>query len=389
VAGKTPSLKFRLEAVRNFAWWGRMVERALVASLESLIEQIYESAVVPDAWPKALAALADLADAAFASLVTFDKRVLRWTGTPDAIALIDSYKSVEAILPNPRLAAMVRNDHAGFVTDFELLSRNDIEKSRFYTDFLRPRGYGWVVGIQIKISTGQHLIMSAERKFERGPVEAKYVRLLDGLRPHYARAAMLATSLELARAAAMAKVLDILRLPAAVLQASGSLSAANEPFFRLVPSVFQDRRRRLSAKDERLDLLLEAALARRRDEHRAVQSIPVPASSDQSPMVVHIIPVCGQARDIFAGVVYLLIVTPVYRRSAAQTSVIQGLFGLTPSEARVAKKVAEAHSVDAIAFDLGLTRETVRTRLKSILRKTGLHRQSELANLLAGSSIDC
>jgi len=28
--------------------------------------------------------------------------------------------------------------------------------------------------------------------------------------------------------------------------------------------------------------------------------------------------------------------------------------------------------------------ETVRTRLKSILAKTGLHRQSELANLLAG-----
>ena len=221
------------------------------ADLDGLIDRIYEAALLPVAWPKALADLADLADAAFASLVTFDGSVLRWTGTPEAIALIDNYKSVETITPNSRIAAFPRKDHSGFFTDFDLLSPDEIEKDPFYTDFLRPRGYGWVVATHAKIPTGETLFISAERRFERGPVEAEYVRLLDGLRPHYARAAMFAARLELERAAAMAKILDLLRLPAAVLRANGSLFAANDSFSQLVPTVFQDRRARLSAKDPR------------------------------------------------------------------------------------------------------------------------------------------
>ena len=81
--------------------------------LDGLIDRIYEAALLPVAWPKALADLADLADAAFASLVTFDGSVLRWTGTPEAIALIDNYKSVETITPNSRIAAFPRKDHSG------------------------------------------------------------------------------------------------------------------------------------------------------------------------------------------------------------------------------------------------------------------------------------
>jgi DNA-binding CsgD family transcriptional regulator len=361
--------------------------RARGADLNGLIDRIYEAALLPDAWPKALADLTELADAAFASIFTFDGSVLRWTGTPEAIALIDSYKSVETITPNSRIPRALRID-MGFFTDFDLLSRAEIEADPFYTEFLRPRGYGWAVGTYANLPSGESLIISAERRFERGPVETEYVRLLDGLRPHYARAAMLAARLELERAAAMTRILDLLRLPAAVLKANGSLFAANDSFSELAPAVFQDRRTRLTAKDQRADSMLETALAWRSGDHRGVRSFPVPSSDERPAMVVHLVPVCGEARDIFSRGVNVLVVTPIDRRKAPQASVLQGLFDLTPSEARVAKGVAEAHSVDAIALSLGLSRETVRTRLKSILAKTGLHRQSELANLLAGMAVE-
>ncbi len=183
---------------------------------------------MPELWPKALAEMAKLVDGAFASLVTFDGSVLRWTGTPEAIELIDSFKTVEATIPNRRILSAIQKKPPGFITDADLLTDEQIESDPFYTEFLRPRGYGWMVGNVFDAPTGELICLSAERRLDRGPVEPRYVAALDRLRPHYARAAMLAARLGLERAAAMTKMLDLLRLPAAVLQQSGAVFAANE-----------------------------------------------------------------------------------------------------------------------------------------------------------------
>jgi DNA-binding CsgD family transcriptional regulator len=352
--------------------------------LDRIVDGVYEAALVSELWPNALAEMAELVDGALASLVTFDGSVLRWTGTPEAIELIDSFKTVEATIPNRRIPCARQKSPVGFVTDADLFTDEEIDRDPFYTEFLRPRGYGWMVGNVFEAPTGELIAISAERRLDRGPVEPRYVAVLDRLRPHYARATMLAARLGLERAAAMANMLDLIRLPAAVLKESGALFAANESFGRLIPSIFEDRRVRLVAKDEKVDGLIAAALASWKCRARTVQSIPLRATTDSAPMVVHLVPVCGVARDIFARGVTIVVVTPISRRDAPQASVLQGLFDLTPGEARVAKGLAEALSPDAIALHLGLSRETVRTRVKSILSKTGLHRQSELANLLAG-----
>jgi len=56
---------------------------------------------------------------------------------------------------------------------------------------------------------------------------------------------------------------------------------------------------------------------------------------------------------------------------------------LTSAEARVASLVAAGASPEEIAFELQVSRETVRNQIKAIFGKTGTHRQSELAALVA------
>ena len=270
------------------------------------------------------------------------------------------------------------------MTDDDLFTRDQVNVDPFYSRFLRPRGYGWAVGSVFNSPTGESPIISAERRFERGPVEPRYVRLLDKLRPHYARAAMLAARMGLERATAMTKVLESFRLPAAVLVRNGSLLTANGSFRSLVPKVFRDRRTGVEIADEKANALLSGALAIKDAGGWPVQSIPVPAAENHPPLIIHFIPVCGDARDIFSRGVSILVVTPVVPKEVPTATVLQGLFDLTPGEARVAKGVAEAQSIESMARSLSLSRETVRGRLKSILSKTGLHRQSELANLLSG-----
>jgi DNA-binding CsgD family transcriptional regulator len=81
--------------------------------------------------------------------------------------------------------------------------------------------------------------------------------------------------------------------------------------------------------------------------------------------------------------VALMFVTPVTRQQAPQVELIEALFDLTPTEARIAGAMVEGKSVATVARAQGVTQNAVRMHLKSIFAKTGVGRQAELVSLLA------
>jgi DNA-binding CsgD family transcriptional regulator/PAS domain-containing protein len=58
------------------------------------------------------------------------------------------------------------------------------------------------------------------------------------------------------------------------------------------------------------------------------------------------------------------------------------VYNLTPSEAQVAISLANGHSIEEIANSSHHSAHTIRSQLKSVFRKTGVSRQSELIKLL-------
>ena len=104
-------------------------------------------------------------------------------------------------------------------------------------------------------------------------------------------------------------------------------------------------------------------------------------------MIVHLVPIRGAAHDVFAQAIAILIVTPVVQAEVPTPELLQGLFDLTPAEARVARGIGEGRTVETIAAAFGISRETVRNQLKAVMAKTGLRRQVELAGLLAGNKL--
>jgi DNA-binding CsgD family transcriptional regulator len=61
---------------------------------------------------------------------------------------------------------------------------------------------------------------------------------------------------------------------------------------------------------------------------------------------------------------------------------LQSLFGLTPSEARVAQLLAEGKGLKHVATRLGLALSTVKTHVQRALAKTGTSRQAELTKII-------
>jgi DNA-binding CsgD family transcriptional regulator len=63
--------------------------------------------------------------------------------------------------------------------------------------------------------------------------------------------------------------------------------------------------------------------------------------------------------------------------------ILRAAYGLTPAEAKLAVLLLEGLSITEAAAANRVTRETVRSQLKSIFLKTGTRRQGELIGLLA------
>ncbi len=116
----------------------------------------------------------------------------------------------------------------------------------------------------------------------------------------------------------------------------------------------------------------------------SVRSIPIRASATPEAAVVHVVPATGRARDLFDGALGILVITPVSGSSAPGTKILQALFDLTPSEARVAEGIAEGVSLDQMAARHSVTIDTVRAQAKAVFAKTGTHRQAQVAALLVG-----
>jgi DNA-binding CsgD family transcriptional regulator len=62
--------------------------------------------------------------------------------------------------------------------------------------------------------------------------------------------------------------------------------------------------------------------------------------------------------------------------------VLRSLYGLTPSEAKLADLLLTGETIASAAAKRGITEESARTQLKSVLRKTRTNRQAELIRLM-------
>lgn len=353
-------------------------------SFESLVDLIYEASVVPERWHEILEELNAIGEGGGALIFTRSGYRDYWLATELASKVHQI--GVESGIANPRIPRLFAAKHAGFITDQDVFTPEEIEREPYYTHFLRRQGFGWGTATAIEVPSGDVIAFNVERRYERGPVEPYVVEKLDRLRPHLARAALISARMMFERARSAAETLGLIGLPAVMLRMGGRPLTANRLFEDLMPDVAEEGRERLVLAEPAADVLFAEALQRigRFGDPGGVRSIPVPAREGRPPAIVHLVPVRGAANDVFSGAASVLIVTPVERKKVPGAEVLQGLFDLTPAEARVARGIAEGRTLEAIALAAGVSQETVRSQLKAALGKTGMNRQAELAVLLSG-----
>lgn len=353
---------------------------------DDLVDLIYEAGALPQLWPRVLETIETRIRAKAAALFTLAGDAPRVTASPGGLVLAEGWFEYvgDQAADNVRTKALLESDHAGFLTDYDIIAPEALPHVPLYRDFLIPSGYGFGTATTIRFPSGDTFIVHFERAMEEGPFEKATVAELDRLRGHMARAALLSERLGFIHARAMTEALATVQLAAAAVTRTGTAIAANSLLTALMPQIVQDTPSGLKLVDPSAQALLESSLARAANGsgNAPVHSIPVPATASTPPVVVHLLPVRGAAHDIFLRAEALLVFTPLRPRGSAAANVLQGLFDLTPAEAEVARAIGLGASPGEIALRKGLKPNTVRNQVKSVFAKTGLNRQVDLVNLV-------
>ncbi|MDR6754943.1 DNA-binding CsgD family transcriptional regulator [Mycoplana sp. BE70] len=285
---------------------------------------------------------------------------------------------------NTRAAKLLTIDHHGFIDEADYFTEDDYNTQPIFTEVMKPLGYGFGTSTFITSPSGDRMIFAVEKKKRTGPVTPAAIGYLDQLRPHLARAAMMSSRLEFERIKAAVEALQLSGLPSAVLNREGRVLGTNQLLQEMAPQIAIGGYDSLYFHHAAANRLLAEGLAQRRVHGSlASRSFPLPQVEQHPPAVVHIVAVEGNARDIFTNAAALLVVTPIDRTRVPTAETIQGLYDLTPAEAKIARALAAGNNVVSAALQMSVSPETVRTHVKAILSKSGMSRQADFIAAIA------
>lgn len=345
-----------------------------------LIDHIYEAAFVTEHWESVCSELSDEIGSYSASLITIDQRQsYQWVSSENLRDDMHRFSQSPLRFQNIRPVRHMQLSPFSFMRDIDLMTEDEIARDPIYIEFLRPLGLGWTVGDMFQEPSGHTIIFDIIRETDRGPFEQMDVDRLNLLRPHLARAATMSSRLKFEKINAAVQALELVGLPAAVISASGRVLGANGLLGDFAPQVAITAYDRLVFKSVGANAKFSEAIRRGQTspDFRGC-SLPLPQTETRAPAVLHLVPVRGNARDIFTHASYFVVATSVDRSRVINSETLQGLFDLSPAEARIARSLAVGNDVAATALEFGIGIETVRSHVKSVLSKCGMTRQADL-----------
>lgn len=386
-----------------------MDERQFV-DFSDTVEAIYAAALKPEGWPAAVERIARLHGAASAALLTPST-------SPSAGGFIVPFNLSEQGLETwggkylqkdvwtraSTEQGLFRNG-AAYLGD-DLVPDEELTRSEFYREFLVHEGVRWLcAGIVFDGSDADLLPTSCAvynpPNGKRFDAQTRTVHAL--ITRHLSRA--LGTMFKLRdaefRAATSLQALNRLSAPLVLLGARGQVRFANDAAGRLFaerdgltlsPGEINDDmgwlhatggRRSQSELERLVRQLLNSDI--HQPEHFTF-SAQVARADGRAPLLVRGSPLTG-ANELFGEQkvppsAILFFVDPAARLEL-DADTLTRIYGLTPTECRVAREFVRGASIHEIGAILGVSVATVRTHMSHLFAKTATERQPALLKLL-------
>src|SRR5579863_181026 len=357
----------------------------------SLVPRIYEAALDPARWDGVVAGVCRAADAFRGELGTTDPA--RMPGSIGRHELPDAlFEAGRPKLAAPVFAALQGRRMAGPSFTLEMLiPEGELRDLPLYREGLLPFGINslCITALGTDGDAGlRFLVLLGGMRGKR--LGRRAVRLANALAPHLSGALEIDRRLEGARGA-NAAAWDAVATSTILVDIHGEVRHANRSARRLLAEMdgLTCRTRQLHAATPEVQARLTALVARAAGSQAQGTGLPggmlaLPRPSGKPPLLASVVPVAADNpwRTAAVPVAAILFVEDPARDLRTPPAALRTLFGLTPTEARVAVALANGLTPADIAQRHGAQVKTVRTQKESIYAKLGVRSQVHLAKLL-------
>jgi len=256
--------------------------------------------------------------------------------------------------------------------------------SAIYNELYVPMRMAHFAGWRLAVG-GDTWIYALARSEARGPVSSADVDVLTGLAPFANRALITARHMREARARGMLDGLASVNFAAIILDSDGKAHAATPQAEAMFGAEIDIREGYLWASSTSANEALDQLASRARSGviNGASPDIVIRRSDGRKPILVQPMPVRGVGLDALPGARILVTITDLDANATATAAELERLFDLSQAESHVAALLGQGHAPSEIARRRNVAVDTVRGQLKSIFRKLGAGRQSDVVSLLA------
>jgi len=365
--------------------------------LAELTEAIYDAAVAPAEWGRVMGLMKQRFSTGAETFYGLDLgrrrlKTLHIEGIADAY--VRCFTELFYTDDNPCIRSEPLHRPGVVRTDQRLLAYfrdpGVLRRSQYYNEWMRPQEHEHSMGITLHADRNTHLNLTLFRPAGVGPYQPGEIADFSLLCEHLLRSLRLASRLGTLESLRRVST-DLLEAQAAgvlLLDAGGRVVWGNAAAFALAAAADgieitgEGIRLKRGSDQQKLGQMIDRAAA-----GTAGGAMPALRPSGRRPFAIMVSPL-SRSESAFAafGPAACVVIADPESETLLPAQRLRQLYGLTPSEAGLAIRLASGDDLRAAAEALGIRYSSARTLLTIVFRKTETKRQGELIKLLLAAA---
>lgn len=353
-----------------------------------IIPRIHDAALDPRLWTSVLGSVTEALGAVGAAYIVRNARTGRvdWANFLGPSAQFTSDYITRYAAKDP-FVELLTNHEGVWIRLSEQLPAPELHRNEWYTDFVLKSGVKDIVAAQIS-NTGSHrVVFGIHEGIGEKPLPISRLKRLNRLLEPLRRAAEVQLRLrELGwKSAVVARAFDQVSTGVIIVDAYGSVIEMNGLAERVVRRgdglIFQHGALAAARVFETAKLAGAIASATKPEPAATSSRILIGRQGGKHDYLLAISPLGVELGFYSDPMALIIVVDPEARCPKADD--LSAYFGLSFAESRLAIQLMSGQALGAIAAESGASKATLRSQLRSILKKVRVERQADLFLVLA------